>query len=137
MKLAKNTALSLFLLTAFALPGMSQEMFGKFTVTHETRWGTGVLPAGTYEVSLHTGPVPFVLVSSESGSGPSLLAVARYTQSADCRSSSLVLEQNEAGWNVRSLCFASEMAVYFGMSPALETASVKSSPNIASLASGK
>lgn len=137
MKLAKSSALTLFLLTAFALPGMSQEAFGRFTVTHETRWGTGVLPAGTYQVALHSGPVPFVLVSSESGNGPSLMAVARYTQRADCKSSSLVLEQNEAGWNVRSLCFASETAVYFGPSRALETASMKAAPQVASIASGK
>jgi hypothetical protein len=137
MKFAKTTTLSLFLLTAFALPGMSQEAFGKFTVSHETRWGAGVLPPGTYQVALHAGPVPFVLVSSESQNGPSLMAVARYTQSADCKTSSLLLEQNEAGWNVRSLCFASQMAVYFGTSRTLETASVKGSSNLASLTSGK
>ncbi len=137
MKFAKTTALSLFFLTAFALPGMSQDAFGKFTVSHETRWGGGVLPPGTYQVALHSGPVPFVLVSSESGSGPSMMAVARSTQTADCKTSSLVLEQNEAGWNVRSLCFASGMTVYFGTSRTLETASVKGSPNVASLAGGK
>ncbi len=137
MKFVKTTGIGLFLLLALALPGVSQEAFGKFTVTHETRWRTGVLPPGTYQVALHSGPVPYVLVSSESGSGPSIMAVARYIQSADCKTSSLQLEQNEMGWDVRSLCFASEMAVYFGSSRAVETASVKSSPQVASLTSGK
>lgn len=134
MKFVRTTGVSLFLLLALAIPGMSQEAFGKFTVTHETRWGTGMLPAGTYQVALHSGPVPYVLVSSESGSGPSLMAVSRYAQSADCKTSSLELEQSEAGWNVRSLCFASQIAVYFGGSHAPETASMKNSPQVASLA---
>jgi hypothetical protein len=137
MKLLKHTSITLLLLIAVALPGMSQEAFGKFTVTHDTRWGTGTLPPGTYQIALHSGPVPYVLVSSESGDGPSLMAVARYTASADCKTSSLELQQNDPGWSVRSLCFASQTAVYFGSYRVLESASAKSSPQVASLASEK
>lgn len=137
MKYVKTTSVMLFLLIALALPGMSQEALGKVTLTHQTRWITGVLPPGTYQIALHSGPVPYVLVSSESGNGPSLMAVARYTQSADCKTSSLELEQGDSGWYVRSLCFASERAVYFGPARAVEAASVNRSSELSSLTSEK
>ena len=113
MKLTKH---SLFLLLAFAtasLPAAAQDAYGKFTVAHETHWGSAVLPAGTYTVSLRSGPVPFVIVSSDPRNSFSIMAVAQYLDTAQCRTSSIELEQNANQWDVRSLCFASSLTAYF------------------------
>jgi hypothetical protein len=103
-----------FLLFLAACAGSAaQEPTGKFTVSHDSRWGTAVLPAGTYVVSVHSGPVPFVTVSSQDHNAVSIMAVAEYLDSAQCETSSLQLEQGGEGWNVRSLCFASQLSLYF------------------------
>lgn len=113
MKLAKTLVFSLLLLVTASLPVFAQEASGKFTVSHETRWGSAVLPAGNYFVSVHSGPVPYVVVTSEKNAG-SIMAMAQYVTSGDCKTSGLELEQADGSWNVRSLCFQSQTAVYFG-----------------------
>ena len=113
MKLARHIAY-FSLLLATTLVASAQEPSGKFTVAHETRWGSAILPAGTYSVAIHTGPVPYVLVTSEDRATTSIMAVARYMESAQCKSSSVELEQTDGNWSVRSLCFESSVAVYFG-----------------------
>src|SRR5919204_4269849 len=102
MKLAKPLVFSLLLLLTVSLPAAAEGPTGKFTVTHETRWGTAVLPAGNYFVSVHSGPVPYVTVTSEKNP-VSIMAVAQYITSAECKTSSLELEQNDGSWSVRSL----------------------------------
>jgi hypothetical protein len=132
MKSAKKIVLSLLLLAAVSLPVAAQDAYGKFTVSHETRWGTAVLPAGNYTVSLTSGPVPYVTVSSDTNKSVSVMAVAQYVDSANCKTSSLVLQQSGEGWDVRSLCFVSSSTVYFNV-PQKPTRAV-AAPQIAAVA---
>lgn len=106
--------LALLLLMTSSLCSFAQEPAGKFTLTHEVRWDGAVLPAGAYTVLVHSGPVPYVLVSSDNPKAASIMAVARYVESATCKQSNLELEQSETGWNVLSLCLESYVAVHFG-----------------------
>ena len=133
MRFAKNILLSFLLLAAVSLSGVAQDANGKFTVTHETRWGKAVLPAGSYSVSLRNGAAPFVIVTSDTRSSLSIMAVARYEETAQCKTSSLELEQNAGSWDVRSLCFASSVAVHFSPSEKMNRAPV-AAPQMASLA---
>jgi len=112
MKLAKTLVFSLLLSVTASLPAAADGPSGKFTVAHEIRWGGAVLPAGTYFVTIHSGPVPHVLVTNENNP-VSIMAIAQYVTSADCKESSLALEQVGGSWNVRSLCLESQSAVYF------------------------
>lgn len=112
MKIVRRMVFSLLLLATASFCAAADGLAGKFTISHETRWGSAVLPAGTYFVSIHSGPVPYVMVTSEKNP-VSIIAVAQYLTSAECKTSSLELEQTEGSWNVRSLCFESQAAVYF------------------------
>lgn len=134
MKFARHIAYFLLLLVITPLMASAQESNGKFTVSHETHWGSATLPAGRYSVAIHSGPVPYVLVTSEDRATTSIMAVARYMESAQCKNSSLELEQADGSWNVRSLCLASSLAVYFGPSQKMTQTKVASSPAAASLA---
>ena len=126
-----------FLLVLAACAGSAaQEATGKFTVSHESRWGTAVLPAGTYVVSLHSGPVPFVTVTSQEPDAVSIMAVAEYLDSAQCKTSALQLEQSSAGWNVRSLCFASQLSIYFGSADRFKPQRSNPAPQVAALSPG-
>ena len=113
MKSAKHLLLAFLLLAAVSLPAAAQEASGKFTVGHETRWGTAVLPAGRYSVTLRSGAAPVVIVTSETRSALSIMAVAQYEETASCATSSLELEKHAGNWDVRSLCFASSVSVRF------------------------
>ncbi|HWC15435.1 MAG TPA: hypothetical protein VG498_00385 [Terriglobales bacterium] len=131
MKFVKPLVLSLLLLISASLAAAADGPSGKFTIGHDTRWGTAVLPAGTYFVAIHSGPVPYVLVTSEKNS-VSIMAVAQYVTSAECKTSSLELEQTDGSWNVRSLCFESQTAVYFGPSKSMTVISAKAASSAAS-----
>ena len=128
MKLARHIAYFSLLLATTSLVASAQEPSGKFTVKHETRWGSAILPAGTYSVAIHSGPVPYVLVTSEDRTTTSIMAVARYMESAQCKSSSVELEQTDGNWSVRSLCFESSVAVYFGPSQKVPQTNVAITP---------
>ena len=130
MKFARHIAYFFLLLVTTSLVASAQEPSGKFTVKHATRWGAAILPAGSYSVSVHPGPVPYVLVTSEDRGAASIMAVAQYVESAQCKTSSLELEQTGADWSVRSLCFESRLAVYFGRQkmPQMSLAAARTSP---------
>jgi hypothetical protein len=114
MKFAKQILFSALLFASVSLPAAAQNANGKFTITHESRWGTAVLPAGTYTVALRNDSVPLVIITSENRNPISIIAVAQYLDTATCHTSSLELEQNGASWDVRSLCFAASVAIHFG-----------------------
>ena len=133
MRFARQIAYFFLLVVTTSLVASAQEPNGKFTVKHETHWGNAILPAGSYTVAIHTGPVAYVLVTSEDRAATSIMAVARYLESAQCKSSSLELEQSHGNWTVRSLCLESSLAVYFGPSQKVTQANVAAAPTAASL----
>ena len=135
MKIVKQIAFAFLLV----LGASAQDVSGRVNVTHNTRWGTAVLPAGSYLVSVHSGPVPYVVVTSNDRA-VSIMAVAQYVESATCKASSLELEESAVGWNVRSLCFESQMSVYFGPAGKVTRegrASVTRVPEVASLSGSR
>lgn len=133
MKLARHIVYFFLLLMTLSLGASAQEVSGKFTVKHATRWGTAILPAGSYSVSIHNGPVPYVLVTSDDRNAASIMAVARYVETAQCKSSSLEMEQIDGNWNVRSLCFESTLAVYFAPSQKTDQTSLAAIPQAGSV----
>ena len=134
MNVARKIVLSVLILLTGSLCTFAQEPAGKFTLTHEVRWEGTQVPAGTYTVAVHTGPVPYVLVTSEKPGALSIMAVAQYVETAQCKTSSLELEQGQKGWSVRSLCLESSVGVYFGTGPAkLAQSRSGTSPEVASL----
>jgi len=131
MKSLRPIAYLFFLILTASLASSAQELNGKFTVTHDTRWGTAVLPAGSYSVAVRNGPLPYVLVTSSDRNAVSIMAVAQYIETAQCKSSSLELEQRDGNWNVRSLCFESALAVYFPPSQKAPQTNVAQVPRVA------
>ena len=113
MKFTKHIVFALLLLATVSLPLSAQDASGRFTVAHETRWGTAVLPAGNYLVSLRSGPVPYVIVTSDAHSDVAIMAVGEFLDTSQCKTSSLVLEQKAGAWEVSSLCFASSLTLHF------------------------
>jgi len=138
MKFKKHLAFSVLLLLITSLHAAAQDASGKFTLTHEARWGAAVLPAGNYSATVHSGPVPYVLVSSLDHDGVSIMAVANYIESASCKTSSLELVQrDDAKWDVRSLCLESSLTAFFGNRVERATNQRPAAPQLASLAASR
>ena len=72
-----------------------------------------MLPAGNYLVSVRSGPVPYVIVTSDAHSDIAIMAVGEFLDTSQCKTSSLVLEKNAGAWEVSSLCFASSLTLHF------------------------
>ena len=134
MKLAKQIAFTFSLALAACAGASAQDAAGKFNVTHNARWGTAVLHPGSYSVAVHSGPVSYVVVTPDDRSSVSIMAVAQYIDSATCKSSSLELEHTDGGWNVRSLCFESQLTTYFGSA---EKLSHRATPEVVSLSESR
>jgi hypothetical protein len=124
------------LFAAMALVGgvKAQELVkGAFTLNAETRFGSTVLPAGHYTVSIApvtalaaSGTRVLVFVRPESKSGPvaSILAMA---SSEGCEApSGLTLASESNGLVARSLCLGKQgLAIEFDAPHAVEAAKIK------------
>jgi hypothetical protein len=131
-------ALAVTALAALALVGAAkaQELVkGAFVLSAETRFGTTVLPAGHYMVSIApvtalaaSGTRVLVFVRPDAKSGPvaSILAMA---SSEGCETpSGLTLVSESSGLVARSLCLGKQgLAIDFDMPRAADAAKIKAS----------
>jgi hypothetical protein len=89
-----------------------QPAHGKFTLTHDVRWGSAKVPAGEYEFSFDPGnPSPVLVLSKMSGVRPGFLMLVPSTKHAKPSDvNRLVLESTPEG------SYVSEMQLLeFGM----------------------
>ena len=108
-------------------------MKGTFTLNTETRFGTTLLPAGHYTVSVEplttvTGPASRVLVFDrpETKSGPVASLFAMASPEACDTPSGLTLASDGAGLAARSLCLSKQgLMIDFDLSRFNETSKVK------------
>jgi hypothetical protein len=123
----------LLLLCGIATPTKAQELIrGTFTLDEETRFGSTLLPAGHYTVSIE--PVTAisaansrvsVFVRSASKSGPVASVFALASQQGCETPSGLKLLSNGAGLEARSLCLGKQgLLVDFDLSRS-ETPKIK------------
>src|ERR1700760_919964 len=130
----KVLAATLFAAMAVAGGVKAQELVkGAFTLTAETRFGSTVLPAGHYTVSIApvtalaaSGTRVLVFVRPESKSGPvaSILAMA---SNENCETpSGLTLVSESSGLIARSLCLGKQgLAIEFDAPRAADPAKIK------------
>ena len=85
-------------LGASASPASAQTASGKFTLTHETRWGSALLAPGEYKFSLSSPTLPAPILVSKIGSPEVALILPRTVSSEKLTDGSrLVLSHNEGG----------------------------------------
>ena len=96
--LLKMLVLALGVLGASATNAHAQTATGKFTLTHETRWGSVLLAPGDYSFSLRSPSLPAPIVVGKTGTPevvvvlPSVISSEKLTQE-----SRLVLSHDERG----------------------------------------
>src|SRR5579871_2997944 len=123
-------------LAAVALVGVAkaQELVkGAFTLNAETRFGSTVLPAGHYTVSVApvtaltaSGTRVLVFVRPDSKSGPVASILAMASTEACETPSGLTLVSESNGLTARSLCLGKQgLAIDFDLPHASEAAKIK------------
>ncbi len=102
ISLLKVLVLSVGALGASALPASAQSSKGTFTLAHQVRWGTAILPAGNYEFSVDTQAWPVrVTVRDLGGPTTAIILPLAYSDQKLAGGSTLVIDQ-EAGESVVS-----------------------------------
>lgn len=130
-----STYFILFLLAACVSTGILSAQVqgsiyrGNFTLPFETRWGTAVLPAGDYSLSLNSTTMPVrATVRGENGA-VLIQAEAMATQSASDKSS-LVVVRNARRGTVRSLYLAELGTAFYFAAPKAERQFIAQGPEI-------
>jgi hypothetical protein len=113
MRLAKKTTFLLVLLMAASLGVAAQDKSATFTLTRDTYWGTTLLHAGEYRMTIESSPVPKVVVYSlgENPTGVMVVPVGR-DYDASCKTS-LTLTAADSASVVTSICFAESGLRYY------------------------
>jgi hypothetical protein len=89
-------------IAASAISANAQTTKGTFTLSHKVRWGTAVLPAGSYMFSVDTQTSPArVMVRDLSGATSAIILSQAYGDQKLAGGSTLVIEK-EAGESVVS-----------------------------------
>ena len=127
--LLKVLVLALGVLGASATSAQAQSVNGKFTLTHETRWGSVVLTPGEYRFSLQSPSLPAPIMVGKAGA-PAVAVVLPQAVSTEqlTDTSSLVLSHNERGESFVSGLYLGNLGLSLhyaapkGAMPASETA---------------
>jgi hypothetical protein len=111
-KLFQVFVLAIGVLGASASSAHAQSATGKFTLSHETHWGSVVLSPGVYSFSLQSPSLPAPLMVGKTGGSqiaivlPQVVATERPTSG-----SSLVLNRNESGASFVSALYLGDLGV--------------------------
>jgi hypothetical protein len=105
-------------LGASASPAHAQSAGGKFTLTHETRWGNVLLSPGDYTFSLLSPSLPAPIVVSQIGSAriavvlPRVISTETFTES-----STLLLTRDESGESSVSALYLGDLGMSLQYAP--------------------
>jgi hypothetical protein len=111
--------LGVALLGFFSNVAHAQEAAGRFTLLHEAHWGTLVLPAGSYFISVDSASAPSrVMVRGEAKGAPSGVFLSSYSDETKFSATSkltlvrqgddLVVQSFTVGWLGRAFNFVPE-----------------------------
>ena len=103
MKLGRKLALTALALCFFAAPGKAEDNYtGRFTLPHQVRWGSVVLPAGEYTFTMQSAAVPYVIHLRGEGIAAIIMTISVDTKASSGRSQ-LDLVQTGSEYVVRAL----------------------------------
>jgi hypothetical protein len=102
---------------------------GKFTLPFETRWGTAILPAGDYSLSLNSTTMPVRATIRGENGAVLIQAEAMATRSGSDKSSLIVVRNSRRGV-VRSLYLAEIGAAFYFGAPKAERQPIAQGPEL-------
>ena len=85
-----------------AIPAHAQTTKGTFTLTHKVRWGTAVLPAGSYAFSVDTQSWPARVMVQEVGGSTSAIVLPQTFSDEKLSGENTLVLRHEGGESVVS-----------------------------------
>ena len=130
--LFKLFILTVGLVSATAIPAHAQYATGKFTLTHEARWGNVLLSPGVYSFALQSPSLPAAIMVGKAG-GMQIAIVLPASVSAERlgAGSTLSLNRTEAGESFVSTLYLGDLGLslhYSAPRPQVPTESAKLGP---------
>jgi hypothetical protein len=110
--LFKLFILAVGLMGATAIPAQAQSATGKFTLTHEARWGNVLLPPGVYSFALQSPSLPAAIMVGRAGSVQvAIVLPASVSAEKLGAGSTLVLNRTEAGESFVSALYLGDLGL--------------------------
>jgi hypothetical protein len=103
MRWGRKLALTALALCSFAAPGKAADNYtGRFTLPHQVRWGSVVLPAGEYTFRMQSPAAPYVIYLRGEGITAIIMTISVDTK-VPSGQSRLDLIQTGSEYTVRAL----------------------------------
>lgn len=108
----KVVVLAIGALAASVSPAYAQSATGKFTLTHDARWGNVLLTPGVYSFSLQSPTLPAAIIVGKTGAAqvaivlPAAVSAEKFTPG-----STLVLTRSQAGESFVSALYLGDLGL--------------------------
>jgi hypothetical protein len=110
--LFKLFILAVGLMAATAIPAQAQSATGKFTLTHEARWGNVLLSPGVYSFALQSPSLPAAIMVGKAGGVQVAIVLPASASAEKLRAgSTLSLNRTEAGESFVSALYLGELGL--------------------------
>jgi hypothetical protein len=97
---------------ASAIPAHAQSATGKFTLTHEARWGNVLLSPGVYSFALQSPSLPAAIMVSKTGAAQvAIVLPAAVSAERLSNGSTLVLTRTQAGESFVSALYLGDLGL--------------------------
>ncbi|MGA9813632.1 MAG: hypothetical protein WBQ64_12680, partial [Terriglobales bacterium] len=110
--LCKMFVLAIGLAGASVIPAQAQSATGKFTLTHDARWGNVLLTPGVYSFALQSPSLPAAIMVSKTGA-PQIAIVLPASVSVERRTagSTLLLNRTATGESFVSALYLGDLGL--------------------------
>ena len=110
--LFKVVVLAIGVLAAYATPAQAQSATGKFTLTHDARWGNVLLTPGVYSFSLQSPSLPAAIMVGKTGAAQiAIVLPASVSTERLGPGSTLVLTRNQGGESFVSALYLGDLGL--------------------------
>ena len=104
--------LAIGVLAASARPAQAQSATGKFTLTHDARWGNVLLTPGVYSFALQSPSLPAAIMVGKTGAARiAIVLPAAVSSERPSTGSTLVLNRNAAGESFVSALYLGDLGL--------------------------
>ena len=110
--LFKVVVLAIGVLAAYATPAQAQSATGKFTLTHDARWGNVLLTPGVYTFSLQSPSLPAAIMVGKTGAAQiAIVLPASVSTEKPGTGSTIVLTRNQGGESFVSTLYLGDLGL--------------------------
>jgi hypothetical protein len=109
--LFKMFVLAIVLAGASAIPAQAQSATGKFTLSHDARWGNVLLTPGVYSFALQSPSLPAAIMVGKTGAKIAIVLPASVSAERPAVGSTLLLNRTASGESFVSALYLGDLGL--------------------------